>query len=278
MANAQGMTKKELKQLHKLEKLQKQNLESKQNMVKWVVILVSSILFLTLFVGTILLAKQKKKQEAIQANTSREFSDVGWIRGNATAGATLTEFADFQCPACRAYHPLVKTLLETYPQDLKVQYKQFPIFSIHKNAIEAGVAAEAAGRQGKFFELGDILYEKQLEWENEPKPQEKFLEYAKSIKLDMDKFKKDIEDKALKDRIETMRAEGIKNGVNSTPTFFINGKKITENPKDLSEFQKIIDEALKSTTPVTQASPAVSNTPPVPSTQQPIDKTLPFQP
>ncbi len=277
MANPQGMTKKELKQLHKLEKLQKQNLESKQNMVKWAVILVSSILFLTLFVGTILLAKQKKKQEAVQANTSREFSDVGWIKGNATAAATLTEFADFQCPACRAYHPLIKTLLETYPQDLKLQYKQFPISSIHKNAISAGVVAEAAGRQGKFFEMGDILYEKQLEWQNEPKPQEKFLEYAKSIKLDLDKFKTDIEDEALKDRIETMRAEGIKSGVNSTPTFFINGKKITENPKDLSEFQKLIEEALKGRAAQIQVSPSVSSAPTTP-VQQPSDKTLQFQP
>lgn len=243
MATSDKLTKKELKQLQKLEKLRKQSFEQKQNMTKWVVIGISSVLFLALFVGLIIAAKTKKQSNQTAATTSTSFENTGHIKGNATAAATLTEFADFQCPACKAYHPIVNSLMGLYPDDLKLQYKQFPISAIHRNAVAAGVAAEAAGRQNKFFEMGDILFDNQADWEGLPAPQDKFIQYAKDLKLNIDKFKKDIQDKSLIAVIEEMRNEGIKKGVNATPTFFINGKKIT-NPSDISAFQKIVDAEL----------------------------------
>ena len=242
MATPDKLTKKELKQLQKLEKLQRQTLEQKQGMMKWIVIGASSLIFLVLFVGLIWSAKTKKQAEQVAATTATTFENTGHIKGNASAAATLTEFADFQCPACKAYHPIVNSLMGLYPDDLKLQYKQFPISTIHHNAIAAGVAAEAAARQDKFFEMSDLLFDGQAEWEGLDNPQSRFLEYAKDLKLDLEKFKKDSQDKSLEATIETMRNEGIKKGVLGTPTFFLNGKKL-ENPSTLEAFDKLILEA-----------------------------------
>lgn len=251
------MTKKELKELRKLEKLQQETLTQKQNTTKWVAIAVAAGLFLVLFVGAIVIGKNRNNING--STTAATFAEDGHIRmvgdkgkDSATGGATqvdgvvtMVEYGDIQCPACKQYHPIVNTLLELYPGKLKLIFKHFPLTSLHPNAVAAATAAESAGRQNKFFEMFDLLYERQAEWSGLPKPEEKFSEYAKQIGLDVEKFNVDMKDKAIATLIETQRNEGIKNGVNATPTFFIDGKKI-DNPADIGGFQKIIDEALKS--------------------------------
>ena len=92
----------------------------------------------------------------------QEESDRVW--GSETAKVTLIEYADFQCPACATYYPIVKELKEKYPEDLRVVFRHFPLITIHKNAFPSAIAAEAAQEQGKFWEMHDILFEKQGEW------------------------------------------------------------------------------------------------------------------
>lgn len=242
MDSSEKYSKKQLKELRKLAELEKEKVQTKQNTFKWIAIGVSSVIFLVLFVGMIVLAKQQKKNEE---NKPVIISNSGWFRGTESARLTLSEFSDFQCPACRAYLDPVKQVLSVYPKDLRLQYKHFPLTNIHKNAFSAAVAAEAAGKQGKFWEMHDMLFEKQDEWSELANPGEKFLEYALTLGVDKEQFVKDYNDKSLEEKVKEMQNEGIALGVNSTPTFFLNGKKVDKNPGTLEDFKKLIDEALK---------------------------------
>lgn len=265
---AEGLTKKQLKELRKLEKLQERNLEQKNNSVKWLAISVVSVLFFVLFVGVILVAKNKNNPSTPSGKV--EFSAAGHDRiirtkeTDATDSAsqakdvlTIVEFGDLQCPACKSYHPIVKGLIDAYPDRVMVKFKHFPLISIHPNAMPGAIAAEAAGRQNKFFEFVDLAYEKQEEWSALPDPQAKFEEYAKAIGLDVEKFKKDQADPEVRKAIDAQREEGIANGVSGTPTFFIEGEKI-QSPASLEEFKKLIEPKLKtagSAAPQTVATP-----------------------
>ena len=161
---------------------------------------------------------------------------------------------------------LVLDVLKAYPEQLKLVFKNYPLTTVHRNAMAAAIAAEAAGKQGKYFEFVDMVYEKQLEWSELDDPQGKFEEYVKALGLSVEQFKKDQQDKAITTLINDERNEGIQNGVTGTPSFFINGKKI-ENPANLDAFKKVIDAELKTVT---------GNNPPAISPTSAPDK-LPLQ-
>lgn len=252
---AEGLTKKQFKELRKLEKMQSHNLEQKSNSIKWIAIAAVSALFLILFVGVIIVAKNKNNPQA--SNASVSFADNGHPRmltsqgEDATISAnpavksiTLVEYGDIQCPACKVYHPIVKQLLASYPERVKLIFKNFPLTSVHPNAMNAAIAAEAVGRQGKYFQFVDLMYEKQDEWAGLDDPQPKFEEYVKSLGLSVEQFQKDQKDPAIAKLINDERNEGIQNGVSGTPSFFVDGKKI-ENPNSIGDFKKIIDAELK---------------------------------
>lgn len=181
---------------------------------------------------------------------------------------TVVEYADLQCPACKQYQPIVTELLKAFPGQAKLVFKHFPLLSIHPNAMDAAIAAEAAGRQNNFFEYVDLVYLKQDEWAALPNPQTKFEEYATELGLDLEQFKKDQKDKALEQKVNDERNEGIANGVSGTPTFFVAGVRI-ENPASLDEFKKIINEALVKETGNESPTNTIPTTPP---------DTLPLQP
>ncbi|PIT89205.1 MAG: hypothetical protein COU27_01530, partial [Candidatus Levybacteria bacterium CG10_big_fil_rev_8_21_14_0_10_36_7] len=129
---------------------------------------------------------------------------------------------------------------------VKLLFKHFPLTTIHRNAMGAAVAAEAAGLQEKFWEMHDALYDNQSEWAdlNALGAQDKFIFYAKSLGLDVGRFTKDLEDKSLSDKVSAMQQEGVSAGVSGTPTFFINGKLI-QNPTNYEDFKSIIESNLK---------------------------------
>jgi protein-disulfide isomerase len=117
---------------------------------------------------------------------------------------------------------------------------------VHHSAVAAGIAAEAAGRQGKFWEMHDLLFEKQSEWANKKNSKDDFVSYASFLGLDLEKFKQDSENSELKGKVSEAYPNGLDLGLNSTPTFFINGQMIT--PSNLDEFRNIISNALGSQT------------------------------
>lgn len=164
--------------------------------------------------------------------------------GAGTKNVTIVEYGDFQCPACKAYYPIVKAIKEEYGDQIKFQFRHNPLTSIHPNAFIGSRAAEAAGMQGKFWEMHDILYEQQDSWTQGSDPTAAFVTYATQLNLDVDKFKTDMTSKAVSDAINADLKAGQAIGVNSTPTFVINGKKVDKNPQTLEEFKKLIDEQI----------------------------------
>lgn len=164
----------------------------------------------------------------------------------ADAKVTLVEFGDYQCPACVAYHPLVKEVITQFSGKINFVFRNFPLPQ-HKNANISAYAVEAAGLQGKFWEMHDKVYESDKEWATQSDPIETFVEYAKLIGLDIDKFKKDMGSNEVKTKITRDTNDGTLIKVNSTPSFFLNGIKI-KNPTSVDEFKKLIDDSLKTAT------------------------------
>jgi len=178
--------------------------------------------------------------------------------GKGTSGVTLLEFGDYQCPACAQYQPIVKQIVAKYGDTIKFQFSNFPLTSIHPNAFAAARAAEAAGKQNKFWEMHDALYETQSQWAPSTDATPVFDQFAKQLGLDAAKFKKDYASSEVNSSINADMAKGSELKVTGTPAFFINGKSVDVKPT-VDSLSKVIDEAIaknastsKSTTPAKQ--------------------------
>ena len=176
-------------------------------------------------------------------STNVEVSATDHVRGAKDGKVTLVEFGDFQCPACGIYEPIVRQVTADNKDTLKVVFRHFPLTQIHRNALLAAKATEAASLQGKFWEMHDTLYDKQEEWGEAISARDFFISYATTLKLDVNKFKIDIDNKAIEDKILAELKEGVNLGIQGTPTFFINGKKVEDNPQSLADFDKLIKAA-----------------------------------
>lgn len=172
------------------------------------------------------------------ANTRNEM-------GTSSAKVTIVEYGDFQCPACGSAHPIVKQVLNDYKDKVHFVFRNFPL-PMHANAPFAAEAAYAAGLQGKFWEMHDKLYESQDEWGEKTGAQAKALiaEYAQDMGLDMTRFTDDINKNAGNDKIQKDQNDGYQLGVDSTPTFYINGTKFAAI-LSYDQFKKEIDDRLK---------------------------------
>lgn len=164
--------------------------------------------------------------------------------GNPDAQVTVIEYADFQCPGCASYNPTIKQVETTYPNQVLVVYRFFPIDSIHKNAQISAQAAYAAWKLDKFSEMKDELYLNQSNWESLDDPRNEFIKYAVSIGLDEAAFTELMNSKEAEEYVNTARAEAISLGINSTPTFFINKKQVTA--RTFEDFKALIDAELSS--------------------------------
>lgn len=163
------------------------------------------------------------------------------VIGPADAPVTIIEYSDYQCPACQIYYYVIEKVLASSTVPVRFVYRHFPLGQ-HKNALNAAMAVEASGLQGKYWEMHRIVFENQTDWQESNDVNTMFSNYAKEIGLDQEKFKKDLSDKKLKDKIKANADEGLKIGVNATPTFFINGKAI-DNPRSYDEFKSIIEKS-----------------------------------
>lgn len=165
------------------------------------------------------------------------------VRGALTGSVTLVEFGDFQCPACGAYEPIVRQVTANNAQTLKVVFKHFPLTQIHQNALLAAKASEAASNQGKFWEMHDMLYDNQKTWEGSLNARDMFVGYATSLGLNAKQFTDDLNSAAVEEKILAEYKEGTMLGVQGTPTFFVNGKKI-DNPQSVEAFNALIKAAV----------------------------------
>lgn len=188
------------------------------------------------------------------ATPATNLSDVGQLvrsdsysKGDENAKVTVVEFADFQCEACKAAYPAVKQLMEEYKgKGVKLTLRNFPLPN-HKNSQIAANAAEAAGEQGKYWEMHDILFENQEAWTADP-PQPKtaaqaielMMQYGQQLGLDMEKFKVAVESRKFNEKLSRDMADGEEQQVTGTPTFFVNGKKL----QSITELRAAIDSEL----------------------------------
>lgn len=167
-------------------------------------------------------------------------SQEDWTKGNKDSGVLLVEYSDFQCPACGAYYPLVKKLAIEHGSEFQLAYRHFPLPQ-HQNAKHAAYAAEAAGKQGKFWEMHDMIFEHQGEWSEKGNAEDIFLQYAASLALDLARFNEDRGAEETKDKVERSYDSAVANFINATPTFFINGQKI--QPRSYDEFVDLLQKA-----------------------------------
>ncbi len=236
------LTKDERKALRKEEWQEQMKKEQQNGLLKkiswWVgaiVVLVVAFWAIINFTGS---SDQPKKLATLTSLTANDITT-----GPRNAKITLVEYADFQCPACGLYHPLLKKLLSDFNGRIYFVYRFFPLTSVHKNALVAAEAAYAANKQGKFWEMHDMLYETQKDWAESNNASDTFLAYAKKLNLNIDQFKKDAAADTTQSFIMSQENEGIKIGVNSTPSFFINGKQI-ENPQGYEAFKALLQQQL----------------------------------
>jgi protein-disulfide isomerase len=140
------------------------------------------------------------------------------VRGPETAPVTLVEYGDFECPYCAAAHVILKEVQATMGDQLRLVFRHFPLTQIHPHAEPAAEASEAAGAQGQFWEMHDLLYE------NQPRlDPPHLLMYAEELGLDVERFARELEEGAYRERVRGDFLSGVRSGVNGTPAFFING-------------------------------------------------------
>jgi protein-disulfide isomerase len=141
-------------------------------------------------------------------------------QGPANAPVTLVEYGDYQCPSCGAAYPIVKALRRRLGDGLRFVFRNFPLERVHPHAEDAAEAAEAAGAQGKFWEMHDFLFENQDELDLPS-----LMSYAREAQVDTERWALDMETRAFTARVKEDFLSGVRSGVNGTPTFFINGHR-----------------------------------------------------
>ncbi|HRH43204.1 MAG TPA: thioredoxin domain-containing protein [Pyrinomonadaceae bacterium] len=182
-----------------------------------------------------------------------------WALGPSTALVTVEEFADFQCPTCASMHPKVKELRNALGDRVRIVFRQFPLTQVHPYGYDAACAAEAAGNQGKFWEMQNMLFTNQQSWSNSPDARKLFAEYAKTLGLDVTKFSDDMIGLQVKNKVDADMQRGRAIGVASTPSFYINNKPLGNN---LDGLRSAVEAELKKLEDAkqTQSAPANSNT------------------
>lgn len=203
--------------------------------IRWIIFAVVAVVAL----GSLVFLSAKDRIDVSNVDTNAIVRDGEYkdnVYGNPDAKVVIVEYGDFQCPGCGGAYSRLKVIKEAYGDDIAFVYRHFPLTSIHPNALAAAAAAEAAGLQGKFWEMHDLLFEGQDSWENLSPEQRgpQFELYAQSLGLDLGKFNSDLSSEQVSKKIAYDRAVGGKAGASSTPTIILNGEKLTsEETNDL---------------------------------------------
>lgn len=210
-------------------------------------------LLLGTIIGTVVLivvvaflfSKPQDATEASIVDNALLLEDASNSAGNAGASVTVVEFSDFQCPSCKLAEPLVQQLKTEYSDSVRFVYKHFPLDSIHPNARLAAQASEAAAAEGKFWEYHDKLFAQQSEWSDIAAKNdllEKFGQYAEELEIDKASFLERIESEDIIAKVNKESDLGQTIGVNSTPTFYVNGQQ-TAAPQLISTVQSLITQS-----------------------------------
>jgi protein-disulfide isomerase len=165
-----------------------------------------------------------------------------YLAASPSATVTLVEFGDYECPACGTYNPIVKQALTDFAGKIVYVFRNYPLPQ-HANAQISSDAVEAAGLQGKFWQMHDKVYDTQNDWANLSDPTSVFVGYAKDLGLDTNQFTKDLSSSAIKNKVQNDTNDGNTIGITETPTFYLNGQKMTLTGT-YNQFKSLINSAL----------------------------------
>jgi protein-disulfide isomerase len=191
-------------------------------------LIIAIVLIVSVIGGVVFLRSRQITDSAGNHQPASEVSPETAKKVPADTVVTLEEFGDYQCPPCGELHPTLKRLKSQYGPNLNFIFRNYPLTEIHKNALLAAQAAEAARVQGRFWEMHDLLYETQKVWSDDVNPKPIFIKFARDIGLDTDRFGRDLGNEEVKLRIEADQGAATKMGVNGTPTVFINGRRLRD--------------------------------------------------
>jgi protein-disulfide isomerase len=162
-----------------------------------------------------------------------EIGPADQTQGNEQAAIKLVEYGDYQCPYCADAYPVIKEIQSTFGDQILFVFRNFPLQESHRYANIAAQAAEAAGKQGKFWEMHDAIYENQQQLNDD------YLDsLAEKLGLDMEQFEWDLNSEEITNKVEDDFESGVRSGVNGTPSFFINGTKFDGGASDLLQVLK----------------------------------------
>lgn len=207
-----------------------------------------NIAFISVVVGTLLLLIGGVFLFTKSGNTQRKSVNRDLLIGknsyqsDASASATLVEFGDYQCPACGLYHPLIKQLLIDFKGKINFIFRNFPL-SQHANAKISSYAVEAAGLQGKYWEMHNKVYETQNDWSASTDAKSIFVKYAEDLGLNPEKFLADIDSSLVKDKVTNDYNDGVAVGIDATPTFYLNGNKM-DLFSNYEELKNVVEPSL----------------------------------
>jgi len=221
-------------------------------MKRYLPLVIITIVALVAFgAGAILYRAKRPQATAIPKAmaSAKERAEEVHVRGPGNAAVTLEEFGDFQCPPCGGLEGPLQLIERDYASNLRVIFRNFP-FTIHEHAHQAAYAAEAAGLQGRFWEMHDLLYREQAVWAKTKDAQSLFDSYAGMIGLNLERFKKDVGSEQVKDKVESDRKRGEALGVRNTPTIFLNNQSVPPTSLNPTALRAAIDAAVKEKTKV----------------------------
>ena len=167
------------------------------------------------------------------------------VLGPANAPLHLEEFGDFECPPCGMFHPILQQMHAEFGDKLMITFREFPLVPTHQHALAAASAAEAAGIQGKFWEMHDVIYEHQNDWKKEFDVRPIYEGYAKQIGLDVDRYKRDVNGDFVAQRIFADGKRGHSLGVKGTPTVFMNGREVPFENLPAEKLRVVIQNELR---------------------------------
>lgn len=215
---------------------------------RWVMPLIAVLSLVLIAVGIAYYLVTQRQKEDASASTAVGGKPAlvaqGWSKGNPSAKTVIIEFGDFQCASCARHHDEMDKVMQKHGNDLFFIFKEFPIESIHPNSMVAAQAAEAAGKQFKFWEMYEKIFSHQADWFYAPDPLTFFTKYAADLQLDLNRFQQDVWSGEVQEKIFRDKFEGQQAGVNQVPSFFINGQlmPLANTPE---EFESKIAEAIK---------------------------------
>ncbi len=206
------------------------------------------IIVLALIVWGLVVAMNKPPIDT-SLGMAPEVTSADHMTSTSSVPVTLIEYSDFQCPACASFYPIVEQVVREASTTMKLVYRHYPLPQ-HKNAQLAARASEAAANQDKFWDMYHLLFENQTDWDElaDTAARDVFKGYAERLGMDLIAYSADLDSDATKLKVSESLKGAVATGVNSTPTFFINGKVIS-NPTSYAAFKKLIEDAATNSTP-----------------------------